>query len=69
LGGAALASFIIWTCRLYRHEGLRFWSKTTLKSIGKAIGFILLGIIAIVALLILAMFLEDILGMRYFVVR
>lgn len=33
LGGAALAYFIIWTCRVYRHEGLRFWSKTTLKEI------------------------------------
>ena len=54
---------------VYRHEGLRFWSKTTLKSIGKAVGFILLGIIAIVALFILAMFLEDIWGIRHPVVR
>lgn len=69
LGGAALAYFIIWTCMVYRHEGLRFWSKTTLKSIGKAVGFILLGIIAIVALFILAMFLEDIWGIRHPVVR
>ena len=69
LGGAALAYFIIWTCRVYRHEGLRFWSKTTLKSIGKAVGFILLGIISIIALFILAMFLEDIWGIRHPVVR
>ena len=69
LGGAALAYFIIWTCRVYRHEGLRFWSKTTLKSVGKAVGFILLGIIAIIALFILAMFLEDIWGIRHPVVR
>ena len=69
LGGAALAYFIIWTCRVHRHEGLRFWSKTTLKSIGKAVGFILLGIIAIIALFILAMFLEDIWGIRHPVVR
>ena len=69
LGCAALAYFIIWTCKVYRHEGLRFWSKTTLKSIGKAIGFILLGIVAIVALFVLIMFLEDILGSRYPVVR
>lgn len=61
LGCAALAYFIIWTCRVYRHEVLRFWSKTTLKSFGKAIGFILLGIVAIVALFVLIMFLEDIL--------
>jgi hypothetical protein len=38
---------------IYRHEGLRFWSKTTLKSICKAIGFILLGIVAVQALLFL----------------
>jgi hypothetical protein len=69
LGGAALVYFIIWTCRVYRHEGLRFWSKTTLKSIGKAVGFILLGIIAIIALFILAMFLEDVWGIRHPVVR
>lgn len=69
LGGAALAYFIIWTCRVYRHEGLRFWSKTTLKSIGKTVGFILLGIIAIIALFVLAMFLEDIWGIRHPVVR
>lgn len=69
LGCAALAYFIIWTCRVYRHEGLRFWSKTTLKSVGKAIGFTVLGIVAIVAFLILEMFLEDILGIRYPVVR
>jgi hypothetical protein len=54
---------------VYRHEGLRFWSKTTLKSIGTAVGFILLGIIAIIALFILAMLLEDILGIRHPVVR
>ena len=69
LGGAALAYFIIWTCRVYRHEGLRFWSKTTLKSIGKAVGFILLGIISIVVFVVFGWFLEDLLGMRYFVVR
>lgn len=61
LGGAALVYFIIWTCRVYRHEGLQFWSKTTLKSIGKAVGFILLGIIAIISLFVLVMFLEDLL--------
>lgn len=61
LGGAALAYFIIWTCRVYRHEGLRFWSKTTLKSIGKSVGFILLGIIAVVALFFLVGLLEDLL--------
>lgn len=61
LGGAALAYFIIWTCRVYRHEGLRFWSKTTLKSVGKAVGFILLGIIAVAAFFVLVMFLEDLL--------
>ena len=64
LGGAALAYFIIWTCRVHRHEGLRFWSKTTLKSVGKAVGFILLGIIAVVASFVLMMFLEDIFGIR-----
>lgn len=69
LGGAALAYFIIWTCRANRHEGLRFWSKTTIKSVGKAVGFLLLGIIAIIALFILAMFLEDIWGIRHHVVR
>ena len=69
LGGAALAYFIIWTCRVYRHEELRFWSKTTLKSVGKAVGFILLGIIAIVVFVVFGWFLEDLLGMRYFVVR
>ena len=37
LGGAALAYFIIWTCRVYRHEGLRFWSKTTLKEIASSL--------------------------------
>lgn len=61
LGGAALAYFIIWTCRVYRHEGLRFWSKITLKSVGKAVGFILLGIIAIVAFFVLVGILEDLL--------
>ena len=61
LGGTALAYFIIWTCRVYRHEGLRFWSKTTLKSVGKAVGFILLGIIAVVALFFLVGLLEDLL--------
>lgn len=61
LGCAALAYFIIWTCKVYRHEGLRFWSKTTLKSIGKAVGSILLGIIAIVAFFVLVGILEDLL--------
>lgn len=61
LGGVALAYFIIWTCRVYRHEGLRFWSKRTLKTIGKAVGFILLGIIAIIALFVLVGILEDLL--------
>lgn len=69
LGGTALTYFIIWTCKVYRHEGLRFWSKTTLKSIGKAIGFILLGIVAIIAVFILTMILEYILGIHYPVVR
>lgn len=69
LGGSALAFFIHWTRKVYRHEGLRFWSKTTLKSIGKAAGFLLLGIVAIIALFILAMFLEDIWGIRHPVVR
>ena len=32
LGGSALAFFIHWTRKVYRHEGLRFWSKKTLKS-------------------------------------
>ena len=50
---AALVYFIYWTNRVYRHEGLRFWSKTTLKSVGKAVGFILLGIVAVQALLFL----------------
>ena len=61
LGGSALVYFIIWTYRVYRHEGLRFWSKTTLKSIGKAVGFILLGIIAVAAFFVLVGILEDLL--------
>lgn len=50
---AALVYFIHWTRKVYRHEGLRFWSKTTLKSIGTAVGFLLLGIVAVQALLFL----------------
>lgn len=61
LGGAALAYFIIWTRKVYRHEGLRFWSKTTLKGVGKAVGFILLGIIAVAAFFVLVGILEDLL--------
>lgn len=50
---AAFGFFIHWTRKVYRHEGLRFWSKTTLESVGKAVGFILLGIVAVQALLFL----------------
>lgn len=39
---ATLGYFIYWTRRVYKHEGLRFWSKPTLKSVATSMGAILL---------------------------
>lgn len=55
----ALVFFYRWTRNVYTHEGLTLLCRTSFKSLGKAVGFTLLGIVAVIAISILVIFLEN----------